>query len=124
LGTTFLIKAHTTPFWGQSFPPNFPRWTGPFFLSFLVSLLFWFGLSGLMGLGFFSTSDNINVSIMGYYMIMGLGFFSTSDNINVSIMGYYIIMGLGFFSTSDNINICIMGYYMTLGLGFFCNLIY
>jgi hypothetical protein len=24
-GTTFLIKAHTTPFWGQSFPPNFPR---------------------------------------------------------------------------------------------------
>jgi hypothetical protein len=27
------------------------------------------------GLGFFSTLDNINVSIMGYYMIMGLGFF-------------------------------------------------
>jgi hypothetical protein len=35
-GTTFLIKAHTTPFWGQSFPPNFPRWTRPFFC------LFWF----------------------------------------------------------------------------------
>jgi hypothetical protein len=92
LGTTFLIKAHTTPFWGQSFPPNFSRWTDPFFLSFFVSLLFWFGLSGLMGLGFFSTSDNINVSIMGYYMIMGLSFFSTSDNINICIMGYYMTL--------------------------------
>jgi hypothetical protein len=66
------------------------------FFGFFI-ILVWFGLSGLMGLGFFSTSDNINVSIMGYYMIMGLGFFSTLDNINVSIMGYYMIMGLGFF---------------------------
>jgi hypothetical protein len=101
LGTTFPLKAHTTPFWGPSFPPNFPRWTGPFFLSFLVSFLFWFALSGLMGLGFFSTSY-INVCIMGYYMTMNLGFF---------------------FPISD-INVCIMDYYMTMGLGFFCKLIY
>jgi hypothetical protein len=66
------------------------------FFGFFI-ILVWFGLSGLMGLGFFSTLDNINVSIMGYYMIMSLGFFSTLDNINVSIMGYYMIMGLGFF---------------------------
>ena len=37
----FPPKAHTMPFWGPTFPPNFPRWTRPFFLSFLVSLLFW-----------------------------------------------------------------------------------
>ena len=33
----FPPKAHTTPFWGPTFPPNFPRWTG--LLSFF---LFWF----------------------------------------------------------------------------------
>jgi hypothetical protein len=51
-GTTFLIKAYTTPFWGQSFPPNFPRWTRPFFCLFWFLYFIWFGLSELMGLGF------------------------------------------------------------------------
>jgi hypothetical protein len=84
---------------GTNFPTKFPTLDPPIlsvFFGFFI-ILVWFGLSGLMGLGFFSTLDNINVSIMGYYMIMGLGFFSTLDNINVSIMGYYMIMGLGFF---------------------------
>jgi hypothetical protein len=138
-------KPNTAPFWqflfppksphdavlGTNFPTKFPTLDPPIlsvFFGFFI-ILVWFGLSGLMGLGFFSTLDNINVSIMGYYMIMGLGFFSTLDNINVSIMGYYMIMGLGFFSTRSydilyNNYIYIMGYYMTLGLGFFCNLIY
>ena len=50
LGTTFPPKAHTTPFWGPCSPPNFPRWTSPFFLSFLVS--FWFQWINGFGLFF------------------------------------------------------------------------
>ena len=82
-----LQKPNTAPFWGPFSPQKPTRrhfgdqvshqisYVGPaFFLSFLVFFLFWFGLSGLMGLGFFSTSD-INVCIMGYYMTMDLGFF-------------------------------------------------
>jgi hypothetical protein len=117
-------KPNTAPFWqflfppksqhdavlGTNFPTKFPTLDPPILSVFfgLFIILVWFGLSGLMGLGFFSTLDNINVSIMSYYMIMGLGFFSTLDNINVSIMGYYMIMGLGFSSTLNNINIYIL----------------
>ena len=130
-GDHFPPKPNTAPFWGPLFPqkPTRRRFgdqvshqishVGPaFFLSFLVSFLFWFGLSGLMGLGFISTSD-INVCIMGYYMTMGLSFFFAILDVNVCIMSYYMIMGLSFFFAISDVSICIMGYYMTMGLGFF-----
>jgi hypothetical protein len=70
----FPSKAHTTPFWGPTFPPNCPRWTG--LLSFffgLVSFFFliWFGLSGLMGLGFYFW--HVNILYIGLLYNNGFG---------------------------------------------------
>jgi hypothetical protein len=47
--------------------------TNEFDLGFLITL--YYGLSYDNGFGLFSTSDNINIYIMGYYMTLGLGFF-------------------------------------------------
>ena len=87
-GDHFPPKSPHDSVLGTKFPTKFPT------LDRLI--LSYFGFSGLMDLGFFSTSD-INVCIMGYYMTMGLGFFFAISDINVCIMGYYITMGLGFF---------------------------
>jgi hypothetical protein len=76
-------KPNTAPFWqfifppksphnavlGTNFPTKFPTLDRPsFFLFWFLS--YFFGLSGLMGLGFFLLTHYI----MGYYMTMGLGF--------------------------------------------------
>ena len=44
----FPLKAHTTPFGGPTFPPNFPRWIGllSFFFGFFL-ILVWFKWIGL-----------------------------------------------------------------------------
>ena len=121
---------NTMPFWGPLSPqkPTRRRFgdqvshqishVGPAHSFFLFWFLSYFGFNGLIGLGFFSTSD-INVCIMGYYMTMDLGFFFAISYVNVCIMGYYMTMGLGFFFAISDINVCIMGYYMTMDLGFF-----
>jgi hypothetical protein len=72
----FPPKAHTTPFWGPTFPPNCPRWTS--LLSFffgLVSFFFliWFGLSGLMSLGFYFW--HVNILYIGLLYNNGFGLF-------------------------------------------------
>jgi hypothetical protein len=65
----FLPKAHTTPFWGPTFPLNCPRWTRdpPSFF------LFWFGLSGLMGLSFYFW--HVNILYIGLLYNNGFGLF-------------------------------------------------
>jgi hypothetical protein len=53
-----------------------------------------------MGLGFFQQQLIYNIYIYIYYGLLydnGFGLFSTSANINIYIMGYYMIMGLDFF---------------------------
>ena len=46
-----------------------------FFQQQLIYIYIYYGLLYDNGFGLFSTSANINIYIMGYYMIMGLDFF-------------------------------------------------
>jgi hypothetical protein len=47
-----------------------------FFQHQLILIYIYYGLLYDNGFGLFSTSANINIYIIGYYMTMGLGFLS------------------------------------------------